>query len=56
MPEDKNRKDKSLDSKISKLIKDINAELPDYKRINKYIIKEDEFEKTTTLKIKRGGK
>ena len=56
VPEDKSRKDKSLYSKISKLIKDINAELPDYKRINKYIIKEDEFEKTTTLKIKRGGK
>lgn len=56
VPEDKNRKDKSLDSRISKLIKDINADLPDYKRINKYVIRKDEFEKTTTLKIKRGGK
>lgn len=56
VPEDKNRKDKSLDSKINRLIKDINAELPDYKRINKYVIKKDEFEKTTTLKIKRGEK
>ena len=56
VPEDKIRKDKSLDHRINRLIKDINAELPDYKRINKYVIKEDEFEKTTTLKIKRGGK
>ena len=56
VPEGKNRKDESLDSKINRLIKDINAELPDYKRINKYVIKKDEFEKTTTLKIKRGGK
>ena len=56
VPEDKNRKGKSLDSKINRLIKDINAELPDYKRINKYVIKKDEFEKTTTLKIKRGKK
>ena len=56
VPEDKNRKDKSLDHRINRLIKDINTELPDYKRINKYVIKEDEFEKTTTLKIKRGGK
>ncbi len=54
VPEDKHRKDKSLNNKIDKLIKDINAELPGYKRINKYLIKNDEFEKTTTLKIKRG--
>lgn len=56
VPEEKNQKDKSIDSKINKLIKDLNAELPDYKRINKYMIKKDEFEKTTTLKIKRGKK
>ena len=56
VPEDKNLKDKSLENRINRLIEDINAELPDYKRINKYVIKKNEFAKTTTLKIKRGKK
>lgn len=39
-----------------KIIKKVNQDLPDYKRINKYEIRKTEFRKTTTLKIKRGKK
>lgn len=38
---------------IKEYINQINNDLPDYKRINDFIIREEEFEKTTTLKIKR---
>ena len=56
VPEDKALKDKSLNHKIAKLIGEINDELPNYKRINRFIIQKTEFAKTTTLKIKRGTK
>lgn len=36
-----------------KAIKDVNKKLSSYKAIKKLIVKEDEFEKTTTMKIKR---
>lgn len=38
---------------ISKEIKEVNKELPVYKQIRKFHIREEEFEKTTTQKIKR---
>lgn len=45
------------DEQISDLIKNtvsgLNMELPNYKRVRNMIVREDEFEKTTTKKIKR---
>ena len=56
VPEEKILNDKSLDKRLKLLIDSINAELPEYKRVNKFIIKREEFQKTTTLKIKRRAK
>lgn len=39
--------------RINKEIKEVNKELPVYKQIRKFYIREKEFEKTTTQKIKR---
>lgn len=41
---------------ISDIIKNINSKLPNYKHIKEFTIKNEEFEKTTTQKIKRFGK
>ena len=38
---------------ISDVIKEVNKELASYKQIKKFYIRESEFEKTTTQKIKR---
>jgi long-chain acyl-CoA synthetase len=38
---------------IDNVIKEVNKELPLYKQIRKFFIREKEFEKTTTQKIKR---
>jgi long-chain acyl-CoA synthetase len=38
---------------IAKEVKKANAELSSFKQIKKFTIRELEFEKTTTLKIKR---
>ena len=38
---------------ISDVIKEVNKELVSYKQIKKFYIRESEFEKTTTQKIKR---
>ncbi len=38
---------------IGDVIKDVNKELPLYKQIKKYYMRDKEFEKTTTQKIKR---
>jgi long-chain acyl-CoA synthetase len=38
---------------ISEAVKEVNKELPVYKQIRKFHIRESEFEKTTTQKIKR---
>ncbi len=38
---------------ISHAVKETNKELPNYKQIKKFYIREKEFEKTTTQKIKR---
>jgi long-chain acyl-CoA synthetase len=40
-------------NKISEAVKEANKELPNYKQIKKFYIREKEFEKTTTQKIKR---
>jgi long-chain acyl-CoA synthetase len=42
-----------LNEKISLVIKDVNKELPLHKQIKEFNIREQEFEKTTTQKIKR---
>ena len=38
---------------IDNMICDINNELPLYKHISQYVIREKDFEKTSTMKIKR---
>ncbi len=38
---------------ISQVIKDVNKELPVFKQIKKFYVRQSEFEKTTTQKIKR---
>lgn len=40
---------------VEKAIRKINASLPSYKRIRKFHIRNDEFEKTSTSKIKRNS-
>jgi len=40
---------------LEKLVSEVNKKLPNYKRIKKLHIRENEFEKTTTKKIKRFG-
>jgi long-chain acyl-CoA synthetase len=42
-----------INSTISQVIKDVNKQLASYKQIKKFYIREREFEKTTTQKIKR---
>jgi len=49
-------KDKSpefVESKLKELIKDVNSKLSDYKKIKNLIVRDREFVKTTTSKIKR---
>lgn len=41
---------------IKEVIDEINDQIPMYKRIRRFGIREEEFEKTTTRKIKRHGK
>lgn len=45
--------DELIDKIIGDVIKEVNKELPLYKQIKKYYIRDKEFEKTTTQKIKR---
>ncbi len=45
--------DEMIKDIIDREIKDINKQLASFKQIKKYYIREDEFEKTTTQKIKR---
>ena len=40
-------------SLIEKIIDDFNKKMPYYKKISEFVIRENEFEKTTTKKIKR---
>lgn len=41
---------------VSDVIQSVNSKLPNYKHIKSFIIRDEEFEKTTTKKIKRFGK
>lgn len=41
---------------ISDVVQNVNSKLPNYKHIKSFIIRDEEFEKTTTKKIKRFGK
>ena len=41
---------------ISDAVQSVNSKLPNYKHIKSFIIRDEEFEKTTTKKIKRFGK
>lgn len=41
---------------ISDVVKSVNKKLPNYKHIKSFGIRDEEFEKTTTQKIKRFGK
>ncbi len=45
--------DTEAKAKIKDDIKKVNAKLPSYKRIGKTVIRDEAFEKTTSLKIKR---
>jgi long-chain acyl-CoA synthetase len=45
--------DELIKKVISQVVKDVNKQLASYKQIKKYYIREREFEKTTTQKIKR---
>lgn len=45
--------DSMMDSIVAGIVKDTNKHLASYKQIKKYYIREKEFEKTTTQKIKR---
>lgn len=45
--------EKQIEKKIDRIIKEINKDLPVYKKINKIVMRNIEFEKTTTKKIKR---
>ena len=40
---------------ISDVISSVNKKLPNYKHIKDFVIRDKEFEKTTTKKIKRYG-
>ena len=55
--EEKYGKDSTSDEKVYeiiwKIIKEVNKTLTSYKAIKSLEIKKDEFEKTTTMKIKR---
>ncbi|MBR5991995.1 MAG: hypothetical protein IK036_04485, partial [Clostridia bacterium] len=42
-----------LERMFDDIIKDINKHLPNYKNIKKVTLRENEFIKTTTMKIKR---
>ena len=45
--------DEFVNDVIAKEVRKVNTELPGYKQIKKFYIREQEFEKTTTQKIKR---
>jgi long-chain acyl-CoA synthetase len=45
--------DEMMNKIVAEMVKDTNKQLASYKQIKKYYIREKEFEKTTTQKIKR---
>ena len=46
-------KDPDVNEIIREIIREYNKDAVIYKKIKKYVIREEEFEKTTTKKIKR---
>ena len=40
---------------ISDVVNSVNKKLPNYKHIKNFVIRDQEFEKTTTQKVKRYG-
>lgn len=52
-PTENDLSDNDLKAVIQERINDYNASQPSHKRINKVKIRKNEFEKTTTMKIKR---
>ena len=47
--------DADIKSEFKKLVTEVNKKLPNYKHIKDFKVVENEFEKTTTQKIKRFG-
>ena len=45
--------DEELQKIFKKIIRDTNDMMTSYKRVKKFVIRKDEFEKTSTRKIKR---
>jgi long-chain acyl-CoA synthetase len=45
--------DELIHKKVAEAVSEVNKQLPAYKHIKKFFIREEEFEKTTTQKIKR---
>lgn len=44
-----------LDTELKKVLSEVNASVPSYKRIRTYVLRQEEFPKNTTRKIKRAG-
>ena len=40
---------------ISDVVSNVNSKIPNYKHIKNFVVRDKEFEKTTTQKIKRYG-
>ena len=51
--EDNYKKKKNMDNTIKEMIDELNSNLPVFKHISDFVIEEQEFPKTSTLKIKR---
>ena len=51
--EDDYKKKKNMDNTIREMIDELNGKLPVFKHISDFVIEEQEFPKTSTLKIKR---
>lgn len=47
--------EEEIEKEVGKLISNVNKTMPNYKHIKKFYVREKEFEKTTTQKIKRFG-
>lgn len=47
--------DEEIKEEVAKVVAEVNKKMPNYKHIKKFHIRDTEFEKTTTKKIKRFG-
>ena len=48
--------DEQMRKLFKKIIDDTNDQMSSYKRVKRFVIRDEEFEKTSTKKIKRHGK